>query len=231
MNGITHGTALWYASRATGIVTLVLLSAVVILGVLVNRQRRLPGLPRFGVTGLHRSISLIAVAFLAAHVLSAVTDSYVSIRLAAAIIPFASSYQPAQIGLGAVALDLGVAVIVTSLLRARIGRQAWRAVHWLGYAAYPVALAHSVTSATDLRSGGLLGLTATCVLGVAAAICYRAASSYRAAGQRIRSAERAADHSATAAAGTAAHRALAQTAGSRPRADNRLARDTGGALR
>jgi methionine sulfoxide reductase heme-binding subunit len=180
VNGITPTTALWYASRATGVVTLVLLSAVVVLGVLVNRQGRLPGLPKFAVTGLHRSISLIAVVFLALHVLSAVADKFVTIQLISVIVPFTSSYLPLQIGLGAVALDLMLAVIITSLLRARIGRRLWRGMHWLAYAAYPVALVHSITSATDLRSGGLLALTAGCVLGVAAAVCYRLAGAWRA---------------------------------------------------
>ncbi|MGE5286636.1 MAG: ferric reductase-like transmembrane domain-containing protein [Micromonosporaceae bacterium] len=200
MSGITQSTALWYASRATGVVSMVLLSIVVILGVLVNRQGRLPGLPRFAVTGLHRSISLISVVFIAVHVLTAVADKYVNIRLAAAIIPFTSSYMPLQIGLGAVALDLGIAVIVTSLIRARISRRLWRAVHWLAYAAYPVALFHGLTSATDLRSGGLLAVTAACVLGAAAAVYYRLVSMSRAREERIRSGERAAYRSKTAAA-------------------------------
>jgi hypothetical protein len=63
MSGITASTALWYASRATGITALVLLSGVVLLGITVNRQGRLPGMPRFAVTGLHRNLSLIAVMF------------------------------------------------------------------------------------------------------------------------------------------------------------------------
>jgi methionine sulfoxide reductase heme-binding subunit len=199
MNGITQSTALWYASRATGIVSLVLLSAVMVLGILVNRQGRLPGLPRFAVTGLHRSISLLALVFLAVHVLSAVADKYVSIRLAAVFIPFASSYQPVATGLGAVALDLGAAVAVTSLLRARIGRRLWRGVHWLAYASYPVAVIHSVTSATDLRSGGLLALTIACVLGVTAAAGYRVISAARARAQRTRPAQRYAPDAAGAA--------------------------------
>jgi sulfoxide reductase heme-binding subunit YedZ len=205
MSGITQSTALWYASRATGVVSMVLLSIVVVLGVMVNRQGRLPGLPRFAVTGLHRSISLIAVVFIAVHVLTAVADKYVSIRLAAAIIPFTSSYMPLQIGLGAVALDLGLAVIVTSLLRARIGRRVWRAVHWLAYAAYPVALLHGLTSATDLRSGGLLAVTAACVLGTAAAVYYRLISTWRAREGRIRSAGRPGYRSQTAAAAYSPH--------------------------
>lgn len=182
MNGITQSTALWYASRATGVVSLVLFSAVVLLGVLVNRQGRLPGLPRFAVTGLHRSVSLIAVSFLAVHVLSAVADPYVTIRLAAAIIPFTPGYLPLQIGLGAVALDLIAALVVTSLARARIGRRLWCGVHWLAYAAYPVAVVHAVTSANDLRSGGLLALTIGCVASVAAAVWYRLASARAARG-------------------------------------------------
>jgi predicted ferric reductase len=173
MTGITQSTALWYASRATGVVCLVLFTAVVLLGIGVNRQGRLPGLPRFAVTGLHRSLSLIAVVFLVIHVVTAVADSYVSIRLAAAIIPFTSSYEPLQIGLGAIALDLIAALIVTSLLRARIGRRLWRAVHWLAYAAFPVTVLHSVTSAKDLQSGFLLGLTVACGLAVIGAVSYR----------------------------------------------------------
>jgi methionine sulfoxide reductase heme-binding subunit len=154
----------------------VLLTVVVLLGILVNRQGRLPGLPRFAVTGLHRSISLLAVVFLAIHVITAVADKYVTIQLIAAVVPFTSSYLPFQVGLGAVALDLIAALIITSLLRARVGRRLWRGVHWLAYAAYPVALLHSWTSAKDMRSGGLLALTVVCVLGVGAAVGYRLAA-------------------------------------------------------
>ncbi len=173
MSGITSATALWYASRATGVVSLVLLSAVMIIGILVNRQGRLPGLPRFAVLGLHRNLSLLAVAFVAVHVLTAVTDSYVSISLAAAVIPFVSSYEPLWMGLGAVALDLMAAVIVTSLLRRHIGRRVWRAVHWLAYASWPVAVVHGVYSSHDLQSGPLLYLALACIAAVLGALGWR----------------------------------------------------------
>ena len=173
MSGITASTALWYASRATGITSLVLLSAVVLLGITVNRQGRLPGLPRFAVTGLHRNLSLIAVVFVAVHVVTAVADSYVSISLAAAVIPFVSSYEPFWLGLGAVSLDLLAAVIVTSLVRSRIPRRAWRMVHWLSYGMYPVAVVHSIGSSTDLQSGWRLAVTVSCVAAVAGAAVFR----------------------------------------------------------
>jgi methionine sulfoxide reductase heme-binding subunit len=179
MNGITGSTALWYASRATGVVSLLLLTAVVLLGVLVNRQGRLPGLPRFVVTGLHRSISLLSVAFVAVHVITAIADPFVSIRLAAAVIPFTSTYETFWLGLGAVSLDLIAALIVTSLARAHISRRVWRGVHWLAYAAWPVALAHGLGSSKDMRSGMLLWLAIGCTLAVVGAVLWRAARAAR----------------------------------------------------
>ena len=173
MTGITHTTALWYASRATGVVTLLLLTAVLLLGILVGRQGRLPGLPSFAVTGLHRNVSLLAVAFLAIHVITAIVDPYVTIGLAAAVLPFSSSYKPFWLGLGAISLDLMAALILTSLARARMSRRAWRGIHWLAYAAWPLAVGHSLGSSSDTRSGLVLSLLVGCVLAVAFAVAWR----------------------------------------------------------
>jgi sulfoxide reductase heme-binding subunit YedZ len=173
MTGITHTTALWYASRATGVVTMLLLTAVVLLGILVNRQGRLPGLPGFAVTGLHRNVSLLAVVFLAIHVVTAIADPYVTIGLAAAVLPFTSAYKPLWLGLGAISLDLIAALILTSLARARMSRRAWRGIHWLAYAAWPLAVVHSLGSSSDARSGLVLGVLAGCVLATLAALAWR----------------------------------------------------------
>jgi predicted ferric reductase len=179
MTAITGSTALWYASRATGVVSLLLLSLVVLLGMLVNRQGRLPGLPSFAVTGLHRSLSLMAVLFVAVHVATAVIDPYVSIRLAAVVIPFVSAYEPFWLGLGAVALDLVAVLILTSLARAYLSRRLWRGIHWLAYAAWPLALVHSIGSSQDLRGGGLLMVAIGSALAVAAAALWRLAGTAR----------------------------------------------------
>lgn len=174
------GSALWYASRATGVISLLLLSLVAILGILVNRQGRIPGLPRFAVTGLHRSLSLLTVAFLGVHIVTAVADGYVHIPWLSAIVPFTSGYERLWIGLGTVAVDLVAAVIVTSLLRDRLAPSLWRAVHWLSYLSYPVTVAHSIGASKDLRSGWLLALTVATVLTVVAAIGYRVNGGYAA---------------------------------------------------
>ena len=192
-------TAFWYASRATGIVALLLLTAVLVLGILVNRQGRLPGLPRFAVTDLHRNLSLLSVSFIALHVFTAVLDTYVHIPLVSAVIPFASGYERFWLGLGAVSLDIMLAMIVTSLLRGRLNRVLWRAVHLLAYASWPVAFAHSIGSSRDLQQGWLLDMAVGCALIVAAAVVWRLADAARQVPRAGRVAAVFAQHTASAA--------------------------------
>jgi sulfoxide reductase heme-binding subunit YedZ len=172
-------TAFWYASRATGIVSLLLLTAVLVLGIGVNRQGRLPGLPRFAVTDIHRNLSLLSVAFIAVHIVTAVLDTYVHIPLLSAVIPFASGYERLWLGLGAISVDLMLAMIVTSLVRGRLNRILWRAIHLLAYASWPIAFVHSIGASKDLQQGWMLGLAAGCALAVAAAVTWRLAHAAR----------------------------------------------------
>lgn len=171
-----NATALWYLSQGTGVVSLVLYTAVMLLGIAVVGQGRLPGLPRFSVVALHRSISLLSLVFLALHIGTAILDGYVDISVLSTFVPFASAYEPLWIGLGAVAVDLTIALIVTSLLRDRISPRFWRVVHWLAYACWPIAIAHSIglgSGTGRLMNGWQLWLTVACVLAVLGALAWR----------------------------------------------------------
>jgi methionine sulfoxide reductase heme-binding subunit len=173
---MTESTVFWYASRATGLVTLLLFTAVLVLGLLVTSKGRLPGLPGFAVTSLHRNLSLLGLGFVVAHVLTAVLDSYVSIPLVSAVIPFASGYERFWLGLGAVALDLIIAISLTSLVRGRLPRRWWRPVHLLAYLSWPVAFTHCLGASKDLRQGWLFDIAAGCAVLVAAATVWRLAA-------------------------------------------------------
>lgn len=141
---------LWYLSRGSGVVLLLLFSVVVVLGV-ANRLGAAPRwLARISVAELHRTLSLFAVALLALHVVTAMLDPYVSIGWLAAVVPFVSHYRALAIGAGTLAVDAAGAVLITSLLRARLKYRAWRTVHWLAYLAWPAALVHSLTAGGDL---------------------------------------------------------------------------------
>ena len=148
---IAGSQGLWLVSRASGLALLVLFSLVLVLGVAARLGSAPRRWPRFAVTELHRTLSLFAVAFLGLHVVTAILDPYVTIGWAATVLPFTSGYRTLAIGLGTLAVDIGGAVLLTSLARARLGYRAWRAVHWLAYLAWPVAFAHSLTAGNDLR--------------------------------------------------------------------------------
>ena len=167
----THGPGLWYATRATGLVTLLMLTASVLLGLLVAGRFSSQRWPRFLTQGLHRNISLLVLVFLVLHVGTTVLDSYTSIPLSAAFVPFASAYKAGWLSLGAVALDLLVALVVTSLARNRLGYRTWRRLHWLAYACWPVAVAHGLGIGTDRSVTWVIAMTLGCVgcVGVAAA--------------------------------------------------------------
>lgn len=161
----------WYLTRGTGAATLVLLTLTLVLGI-VNVRRWAPrGLQRFVVDDLHRTLGLLVVLLLGIHVVTSVFSSFVAISPIEVLVPFVGSYHPFWLGLGALALDLLAALIVTSLLRARIGLRAWRAVHWAAYACWPIAVVHGIGMGTD-ASGWLLWLTIACVAlaGVAATL-------------------------------------------------------------
>jgi hypothetical protein len=175
----------WYVTRGTGVVALLLLTAGVVLGVLTSTRWATPRWPRFVVSGLHRSVTLLALAFVAIHVLTTVLDGYTPIGLKDSVLPFASQYRPIWVGLGAVAFDLLLAVIVTSLLRAHFGYRAWRLVHWLAYASWPVALVHGLGTGSDVRAGwfGLLAMLS--VASVVAAVLWRVLESQATGSARV----------------------------------------------
>lgn len=163
----------WYATRATGVVSLVLLTVVVALGVAGIVRLKSERWPRFLVTGLHRNVTLLTLVFLAGHIVTTLLDSFTPIGLRDMVVPFLASYRPIWLGLGAVAFDLLLALTITSLLRARIGFRVWRSLHWLAYAAWPVALAHGLGTGSDARFAWSQLLTLACITLVGISVAWR----------------------------------------------------------
>jgi hypothetical protein len=176
---------LWYATRGTGVVALLLLTASVVLGTLSSARWRTVRLPRFLVGGLHRNLTLLTVAFVTAHVVTGVADRFAPIGLKDGVLPFLSQYRPIWLGLGTVAFDLILALVVTSLLRARLGLRVWRGIHWLAYGSWPVALVHALGTGSDARVGWLMVVGfSSCAL-VISALVLRALRSEAHVGPRL----------------------------------------------
>lgn len=163
----------WYLTRASGAVALILLTLALVVGIAAIGRVTTRRWPRFAVDGLHRTSSMLAIAFLALHIVTAVLDSFAPISLINAVIPFTGTYRPLWLGLGATAFDLLLAVAVTSALRVRLGHQAWRAVHWLAYAAWPIAILHGLGTGSDVRQGWMATVYAGCAAAVVVAVLIR----------------------------------------------------------
>jgi sulfoxide reductase heme-binding subunit YedZ len=169
---------LWYLTRGTGVVTLVLFTLTLTLGIANYKRFETSRIPRFVVDGVHRNAALLSVTFLMMHIATTLLDGYVPIHLIDVVVPFGAAYKPLWVGFGAVAFDLLVAVALTSALRRRLGHRLWRSVHWLAYAAWPVALIHGLGMGTDRHAHWMLVLSGACVLIVALAVLARLIEPY-----------------------------------------------------
>ena len=172
-------SAMWYLTRGAGLISLVLLTATVVLGVLQVQRWASDGWPRLVVAGLHKNISLLVLVFLGLHIVTAVVDGYVPIHWISVVVPFTSSYRPLWLGFGALAVDLLIALVITSLLRTRIPLRVWRFVHWGAYACWPVALIHGLGTGSDGRVTWVLALCVACLVAVLAAAAWRLSSGWQ----------------------------------------------------
>src|ERR1035441_9005900 len=152
---VAGSSDLLFVSRASGLVLLVLFSAVIVLGVASRMGAGPRRWPRFVFVELHRTLALFSIGW------------------AATVLPFTSGYRTLAIGLGTLAVDFGGAVLITSVARARLGFRAWRAVHWLAYLAWPAAFVHSLTAGNDLGIWWVAVIAWACVAAVATAVVAR----------------------------------------------------------
>ena len=152
-----------------------------------------PSWPRFLTADLHSNLALLSIVFVAVHVVSSILDPFAKLGITAATVPFASSYRPLWVGLGVISVYLFLAMIITSLLRERIGQRTWRLVHWVAYLGWPLAVLHGIGAGSDLGAPWMVGVQAVCVAVVALALMWRIAAS-RNERVRMRAAAAASPH-------------------------------------
>jgi DMSO/TMAO reductase YedYZ heme-binding membrane subunit len=181
---VSQGPMLWYLNRGSGVALLVVLTVTLALGILTARSGRSRLVPRFVGQQVHRNLGVLSLVLVVGHAATAIVDSYVDIRWWQAFSPVGATYKPLWLGLGSIAFDVMLLVVLTSLLRERLGQRAWKVVHLLGYLSWPLALVHSVGIGTDAPSswGRQVGLA--CIAAVAAVSVVRISSDALAARRR-----------------------------------------------
>lgn len=165
--------ALWDLSRATGLVATCVFAGSIVLGILARSGRAVPGLGRFGVSQLHRTLALTGVGLIAVHVTTLLFDPYAQLKLVDVVFPFLGTYRPFWLGLGTLAVDLVAVVVVVALLRHRVGPRLFRVTHWAVYVLFPIAVLHGLGTGTDAGKTWSQAIVGGAVATVLAAVLWR----------------------------------------------------------
>ena len=163
----------WYATRASGVVAFVLLTAVVVAGLVLAARPGGTRWPRFAVEDVHRFLGTLVWAFLALHVATVAISSYVPFSLSDLVVPFTSPFRPFWTGLGVVAVDLLLALAVTNRLRGRTSYAFWRRAHYLNFPVWALATFHAAFGGIDRDQTWLVVLVVACTVAVVAALAVR----------------------------------------------------------
>lgn len=140
---------LWYVTRSSGLLALLVLSSTVALGVSSAQKAKIREVPRVYFADLHRSLALFALVLLSVHIFTAIVDPFTHLGWTTAFDPFKRSYRPLYLGLGITAFDIVVAIVVTSLLRKHLSNRLWKAIHLGSYLVWFLAMVHGLGTGTD----------------------------------------------------------------------------------
>ena len=167
-------TITWDIARAGGWTAYMLLTLSVIVGLLLSTQVQSPSRwPRLLNSELHNFLSLLGTIFLGVHILAVWIDPFTRFGWRDILIPFASSYHTTWMALGIVAVYLGIAIGISTLLRPHIGYTWWRKLHILTLGIFALATLHGIGTGSDTQTGWALGLYIASTVLVGLLLCRR----------------------------------------------------------
>ena len=152
MNGATQALesqGWWLASRASGVVALVLVTFSVGIGLaMASKVMRGPGLSR-KLMALHEHTALAGLIAIAVHGIALLGDSWLKPGVAGVAVPFVIDYKPFFTGLGIIAGYLALLLGLSFYLRQRIGAKLWRKAHRATVAVWALGLVHAIGAGSD----------------------------------------------------------------------------------
>jgi predicted ferric reductase len=163
----------WYVARAGGMLSFVLLTLAMLVGIGLAGRVTHTRWPRFAVEDLHGYLGVLAGVFLAIHVGSILIDGFVPFSLTAVLVPGASTYRTIPVAFGVVTAELLVALALTNRYRKRMPYRLWRRLHYANFAVWLGALVHGVTAGTDRTSTWGLAVFAAAAASVCAVTAWR----------------------------------------------------------
>jgi sulfoxide reductase heme-binding subunit YedZ len=148
----------WLASRASGIVALVLIAVSVALGLaMAAKAFRRPGLPRI-LIAVHEHAALAALVAIAVHGITLLGDGWLNPGPVGIAVPFVMDHEPLFTGLGIAGGYLAAILGLTFYVRRRIGTRRWRNAHRLTPLVYMLGVTHTLGAGSDAGSAWLTAL-------------------------------------------------------------------------
>jgi predicted ferric reductase len=141
--------ALWYVTRAAGIIAYLLLWLATAWGIAVSSKIFEPMLQGTFTYDFHQFLSLFAIGFVVLHVVVLLADRYLPFSVSAILVPFVAPYRPVWVGIGVIGLYLTLLVTVTFYIRQWIGMKTFRVIHVASFIAYAAAAVHGLMAGTD----------------------------------------------------------------------------------
>jgi sulfoxide reductase heme-binding subunit YedZ len=141
--------AWWLASRASGIVALLLVTASVLLGLgMATRMLRRRGITPM-LAPIHEQLSLAGLVAIAVHGITLLGDPWLHPGFAGIAVPFALPYRATYTAIGVIGGYLAALLGLSFYLRHRIGAKRWRVMHRLTSLVYVMAMVHTIGAGTD----------------------------------------------------------------------------------
>ena len=129
-----------------GVFALIGLTAAVGVGLLASDRIVMAPSGRIIAQAVHRAVSFGAVGFLLIHIVTEIIAG--RSQAADAVLPFLDQGRTLYLGLGTIASDLFLLILVTGILRARFATVrptwAWRALHSAAYLAWVLGIIHGL---------------------------------------------------------------------------------------
>ena len=173
MNTIWEAVA-WDIARAGGFTAYILLALSVIVGLALSTKLQSPSRwPRLINSELHNFLTLLSTIFLGVHVLAVWVDPFTHFGWSEVLIPFASYYRPIWMAFGIVALYLGIAIGISTLLRKRIGYIWWRRLHVMTLVIFLLTTVHGLFTGSDTQTWWGLGIYLVSIVVVGLLFCRR----------------------------------------------------------
>lgn len=143
----SHGW--WLASRASGLVALVMVTVSVFLGLtMASKAMRRPGLSK-KLLAIHEQTALAGLVAIAVHGIALLGDPWLHTGIAGVAVPFALGFRTAFTGLGVIGGYLAALLGLSYYVRRRVGAKLWRKAHRATVVVYVLGLTHALGAGTD----------------------------------------------------------------------------------